>query len=517
MKTNVSLLLTALIACLAEPAQADEVSLASAPPVVVQTMPRAGATDVDPALTEIHVTYSKTMRDGSWSWSTWGEENYPETMGKPRYLPDARTCVLPVKLEPGRFYALWLNSDRFKNFTDTNGRPAVPYLLNFRTSGTAAPKPATVVGVGELTSDPLIERIVNILISEFPAKEDLTTPEGACVAWQRANASKDAATVSRLSLVPLDPNEQVQGYQREERRDAAGLARYLQALADSKIVVVQVWRKELANVITYLPFLEGKGRDPYSSRSFGLVNGAWKNLGEDRLSDLESAKSGFATKKERLWKRFNDLKAKTVSAVVLDKDVTPTDSSLTLLNEDQRAVLAWTDRQFRSFFDARTFTGWSEKERSDLETRSLDTLNGPRSREYYQAINSLAALHSQKALPKLREIAFDRADKDNRDRWMAIRALGTNGDKSDVPELVHLVYHGNVNTRWWAQISLVRITGQNFANDWNAWGKWWNAQNGQPPFKPEIIRWWNGQAEPDQLAASLDESDRKFLENLKAR
>lgn len=121
------------------------------------------------------------------------------------------------------------------------------------------------------------------------------------------------------------------------------------------------------------------------------------------------------------------------------------------------------------------------------------------------------------ALPALRGIASDRADKNNRDRWMAIRALGLIGDQADVPELIHLVYHGNQNTRWWAQISLVRITGQNLGKDWNAWGKWWNDQKGEPPYKPEIIRWWEGQPELDKLAARLDESDTKFLESIRPK
>src|SRR5262245_43182314 len=62
------------------------------------------------------------------------------------------------------------------------------------------------------------------------------------------------------------------------------------------------------------------------------------------------------------------------------------------LNDDQRLVVKWTDREFRSFLDARTFDGWSDKEKAELETRLLDTLNGPHTREYYQAINSLAVL-----------------------------------------------------------------------------------------------------------------------------
>jgi hypothetical protein len=118
-------------------------------------------------------------------------------------------------------------------------------------------------------------------------------------------------------------------------------------------------------------------------------------------------------------------------------------------------------------------------------------------------------------LPALRGIAYARVDKNNRDRWMAIRSIGLIGQADDVPNLIHLVYHGNQNTHWWAQIALVRITGQNFGSDWNAWGQWWNQQGGQPPYNPEIIRWWSGQPEPEKLAEALAESDRQFLSNIK--
>ena len=194
-----------------------------------------------------------------------------------------------------------------------------------------------------------------------------------------------------------------------------------------------------------------------------------------------------------------------------------------LLNEDQRLVAQWTDRKFHKFFDERTFDGWSNNDRDALERRLIDTLKGPRSDEYYQAINSLAALRSIKALPLLRRMTFDHGDKilraeiSNRDRWMAIRALGFIGDKTSVPKLIHLLYHNNSNVRWWAQISLVRLTGQNFGKDWQAWGRWWNAQGGQPPFDPEIIRWWSAQPEPDELADSLADSDHKFLDGIQGK
>jgi hypothetical protein len=46
-----------------------------------------------------------------------------------------------------------------------------------------------------------------------------------------------------------------------------------------------------------------------------------------------------------------------------------------LLNEDQRLMAQWTDRNFRGFFDERTFDGWSNNERTGLERRLMDTLN----------------------------------------------------------------------------------------------------------------------------------------------
>ncbi|MHC4404434.1 MAG: Ig-like domain-containing domain [Planctomycetota bacterium] len=108
-------------------------SAAERPPVVVETFPQTGAADVDTAISEIRVTYSEPMMDGSWSWTQASEDTYPETTGEPHYLEDGKTCVLPVKLQPGKTYAIWLNSERFKNFKDVSGRPAEPYLLQFTT------------------------------------------------------------------------------------------------------------------------------------------------------------------------------------------------------------------------------------------------------------------------------------------------------------------------------------------------------------------------------------------------
>lgn len=123
--------LTAIVAY----AQRDAPTVATMPPVVVKTVPQSGDTNVDPGLSEIRVTFSKDMADKSWSWTTMSEDSFPDLIGKPRYESDKRTCVINVKLEPGKTYGTWINSQRFGNFKDTNQQSAVPYLLVFETRG----------------------------------------------------------------------------------------------------------------------------------------------------------------------------------------------------------------------------------------------------------------------------------------------------------------------------------------------------------------------------------------------
>lgn len=107
--------------------------LAGQPPVVVETYPVTGAQNVPPGEIEIRVRFSKPMSDGSWSWSSAWQNSTPESAAAPHYLADQRTCVLKVRLEPGKSYGWWLNSDNFHNFQDRSGQPAVPYLLTFQT------------------------------------------------------------------------------------------------------------------------------------------------------------------------------------------------------------------------------------------------------------------------------------------------------------------------------------------------------------------------------------------------
>jgi hypothetical protein len=123
-----------LLAAVAVAQTAKEPSVKNMAPSVVKTVPQAGATDVDPALNEITVTFSKDMiTDRMWSVCQISKETYPETAGKIHYLPDKRTCVVPVKLQPGKTYVLWFNRGQFNSFRDTGNNPAIPYMLVFET------------------------------------------------------------------------------------------------------------------------------------------------------------------------------------------------------------------------------------------------------------------------------------------------------------------------------------------------------------------------------------------------
>jgi RNA polymerase sigma-70 factor (ECF subfamily) len=113
---------------------AEEVSIESLPPVVIKTIPEAGTSDVTPGKIEIRITFSKPMRDKSWSFTLLnGNKNTPQDVTNIRYEDEGRTFVTLAKLEPNTTYACTANSTNHKNFKDTHGNSALPYLIVFKT------------------------------------------------------------------------------------------------------------------------------------------------------------------------------------------------------------------------------------------------------------------------------------------------------------------------------------------------------------------------------------------------
>ena len=135
MKTIPAPLCLAILSlCLVGIGRAEEISVKALPASVIKTSPASGDTKVDASkTTKIKVVFSKPMQDKSWSWTQLSDESFPEINGGPKYLEDQKTCVIDVKLEPDTVYAIWINSNKFGNFKDAEGIPAVPYLLVFKT------------------------------------------------------------------------------------------------------------------------------------------------------------------------------------------------------------------------------------------------------------------------------------------------------------------------------------------------------------------------------------------------
>ena len=116
------------------PWSAQAAETAPGAPRIVATSPAVGATEVDPALTEITVTFDRDM-EGGMSW-TGGGPDYPlSPQGAKAQWRDKRTCVLPVRLQAGHHYRVGINSMSYQNFRSADGVPASPTAITFTTKG----------------------------------------------------------------------------------------------------------------------------------------------------------------------------------------------------------------------------------------------------------------------------------------------------------------------------------------------------------------------------------------------
>jgi len=105
------------------------------PPRVVRLDPSNGATEVDPAVTELRVVFDRPMAEG-WSWVREDGATFPVMAGKAGQRNERTEAYLPVALEPGREYVVWLNSESHLDFRDPQGNPLPPLRWSFRTRAT---------------------------------------------------------------------------------------------------------------------------------------------------------------------------------------------------------------------------------------------------------------------------------------------------------------------------------------------------------------------------------------------
>ena len=123
------------LALIAQSGGLSSAQAAQGAPQIVSTSPARGASDVDPGLKEITVTFDQDM-GGGMSWTGGGPE-FPEIPdGQKGHWRDKRTCVLPVKLESGHRYRVGINSPSQRNFRSAAGVPALTTAIYFTTTGT---------------------------------------------------------------------------------------------------------------------------------------------------------------------------------------------------------------------------------------------------------------------------------------------------------------------------------------------------------------------------------------------
>lgn len=111
-------------------AERQEAAAARRPKVVAMT-PANGQQDVDPATTELVITFDRAMLDGGWS-VVGGGEHFPK-LGRPSYDSERKVLRVPVELRADWDYELWLNRDRFTGFRSAEGEVLAPVRVQFRT------------------------------------------------------------------------------------------------------------------------------------------------------------------------------------------------------------------------------------------------------------------------------------------------------------------------------------------------------------------------------------------------
>lgn len=151
------------------------------PPTIVSTSPRVGDTDVDPAITEITVTFDRDMGAG-FSWTGGGPEHPVVPEGSKVYWRDKRTCVYPVKLEAAHYYRVGINSTSFQSFASDHGVAALPSAIFFTTQGASEELKAKTLVPQALRFDPE-NGAQNVSAAVTELRVTFSVPMGGGFSW----------------------------------------------------------------------------------------------------------------------------------------------------------------------------------------------------------------------------------------------------------------------------------------------------------------------------------------------
>ena len=98
-------------------------------PQVLQLIPAAGATDVDPALKVIEIHFDRPMGGGM---AVFGR-HVPDVSGEARWDADHKVLRIPVNLLPGTRYEMSLNNEDAAGFKSAAGEPLATRTWSFQT------------------------------------------------------------------------------------------------------------------------------------------------------------------------------------------------------------------------------------------------------------------------------------------------------------------------------------------------------------------------------------------------
>jgi len=164
----------------------------AAPPKVVRAMPDHADIGVDPELKELRIEFDHDMDHDGRS-ICGGGPAFPKIDGTITWA-DARTIVIPVKLEPGKTYSLSVNCPAAQNFTSVKGESAEVYPISFATR-----KPGE--SASELTEEQAEKMMLALrrAIDERYSYRDLRGVDWAAVFKEHAQELAGAKTPSEFA------------------------------------------------------------------------------------------------------------------------------------------------------------------------------------------------------------------------------------------------------------------------------------------------------------------------------
>ena len=145
-------------------------------------------------------------------------------------------------------------------------------------------------------------RQINRDLAAFADQDDLSTPEGAWAALNKAIKNEDHEKLSTLSWPRGSPAQAKAEWEQGKQRDAKYVASLLQAIANSKLLEVWTDREDLAFTISLLTFPQGqdRGGGGYHVRTFARIDTGWINLGEGVYRTIEAARE--EVQRRQIWR-----------------------------------------------------------------------------------------------------------------------------------------------------------------------------------------------------------------------